>query len=964
MVYGLLQCEVDHIFKLFFKYYKMKQKLKKILFFLSILGVLQPLSGQSLEWNKKLPSDTTIVKGVLDNGLTYYIKNTDVVKDAASFYLVQNVGSVLEKENEQGLAHFLEHMAFNGTKAFPGKSLLNTLERLGLSFGDNINAYTSFDETVYNIDNVPTSKEGVDTALQVLFEWCNGLLLETDEIDAERGVVKEEWRGTQNADQKVYFANLKTTFDSSRYTQRFPMGKMDIVESFEPAVLRDFYKTWYRTDLQAVVIVGDLNVSAIEQQLKALFSTIPAVDNPQERFTVSIKDTEELNYGLTMNKEVAASKITFSIRYDKPSGAKTVLGLKKDIMTEIVNNFLNRRFSKLILSTSSPCRDIGIAFQPLALKYDNLSLIISPIEGKQQEAFEFGMQELYRGLKFGPTETELKSCIEDLNDEYENNIARLEEREHSGFITDIQLNYLEGKSIVDPIQEFEYAKKIMATLTVNDIIEHLKELYQKKNRSVVVTGVEGSKNLTSEEASTLIEKVENNPNLKPIEENEEISNIMEGIEAVEGTIVSKEKNTDLNFTTYVLSNGIKVHFKPSKKVKEQISLEAISKGGTSLLKDEYFASAYMAAPLVSLSGLNTFSGTEIYDFLNNKFASVSLNIGSINESLSGFASPKDLEIMMQLVYLHFTKPRFDKASFDFLLKDQKQELRSRRKDVFTQMEDSTLVTIYGKNHPRQRLFNNKFIEEIDFEKAKQIYKERFGNPGDFEFFFVGDADEKNLELLLKKYIAGLSVSSDREVWKDKTAQWVSNTIDKKLYLPMESSAVSVGISHRQDLPYSLKDYFMVKALGGILQLRYTETLREKERGTYTADVRGYFIKHPKSYGGISINFQCNPDLTDKLIGLVDQELENMKNGIIPKSDIKKVKANLLKERKYSQSTESFDMVSLKNYVLEGYNMNDYKKFENIIDQINAESLTEIANKVLKNNQSYKIVIYPLTGTVP
>ncbi len=942
----------------------MKSKLKKILFFLPILGMFQPLTGQTLEWSKKLPRDTTVVKGVLDNGLTYYIKNTNRVKDAASFYLIQNVGSVLENEKQQGLAHFLEHMAFNGTKSFPGKSLLNTLEELGLTFGPNINAYTSFDETVYNIDFVPTSKEGIDTALKVLFEWCNNLLLETDEIDAERGVVKEEWRSTLSGGREVYEANLKTAFYNSLYTQRFPIGKMDIIESFDPKVLRDFYNTWYRTDLQAVAIVGDVNVSEIEQQLRTLFSTIPKVDNPVERFTVTIADNQELNYGLTSHKEIATPEIVFSIRYDKPSGEKTLLDLKKDIMTSIAIAVLNKRFSLLSLSSSVPFRNMGISYESLALKHNKLSLTVVPKEGKQQEAFAFAMEELYRGVKFGLTETELENSLIELEESYENNVARLMDREHTTLISDMQLNYLEGKTITDPIQKIEYAKKIMATLTVKDITEHLGKLYQKKNRSVLVTGVEGSNNLTLEQASERIDAAENNPDLKPEKEKEKIKDILTGIKPASGTIVSKEKNTDLNFTTYVLSNGIKVHFRPSKKTKREVSLEAISKGGTSLLENDELASAYLASSLASLSGLNKFSGIEIDDFLRGKYAIASPNIGPITESISGFSSTKDLEIMIQLVYLHFTKPLFNKASFDFLLNDQKENLRSLSKDVIVQIEDSTLVAVYGKDNPRKRLFNEAFLNEIDFEKAKQIYKDRFGNPGDFEFFIVGDAEGKNVAPLLEKYIAGLPVNSTKEMWEDKTVPWISNTINKELRIPMENSSVSVAINHRQELPNTLKDYFLVYALADVLQLRFTETLREKEGGTYGADAIGYFKKYPKTYGGININFQCNPELTDKLIALVDLELENMKNGIIPQSDIKKVKSSILKSRKNNKIRDSYDMFSLKTYVLEGYNMDAPENFENIIDQINKESLTEIANKILKNNQSYKVVTYPMGNKTP
>lgn len=488
--------------------------MKKVLLFTLCMAFNFNAIAQTINLETPLPKDESIRKGVLKNGMTYYIHNTKVTKGVASYYIIQNVGSVLEKDNQQGLAHFLEHMAFNGTRDFPGKGILDKMQEHGLVFGKDINAYTSFDETVYNINNIPSTPELIDTGLSILHNWSNYLSLTDKEIDSERGVIKEEWRTRQNGGMRVLQQTIGTMFNNSIYSQRLPIGKMDVVEGFKYKALRDFYHDWYRTDLQAIAIVGDVNVDEIENKIKTLFSTIPAVKNPIERTQVRIADNKELIYDMGMDKEVKSSNISFTIRHDKSLKNETVADLKEGLLNGMVTSFISKRLNEINQKPDAPFLYAGVSYGSLSRLNNQLSVRVVPKPNMQHKAFELVMSEVNRAVKFGFTKAEIKRVIAEYKGSYENQIAGLGNRRHGQIVRAIQTNYLENAHITDLKKEFEIAKVIFNQLTQKELLAQIQKLYTKNNRSIVVTGVEGNKNLTKEEAISIINKVENDQTLK------------------------------------------------------------------------------------------------------------------------------------------------------------------------------------------------------------------------------------------------------------------------------------------------------------------------------------------------------------------------------------------------------------------------------------------------------------------
>jgi zinc protease len=932
--------------------------MKKILLLSLCIAISFSSLAQTINLEMPLPQEQSIKKGVLENGMTYYIHDTKVTKGVASYYIIQNVGSVLEKDNQQGLAHFLEHMAFNGTRDFPGKGILNKMQEHGLVFGKDINAYTSFDETVYNINNIPTTPELIDAGLSILQNWSNYLSLTDEEIDSERGVVKEEWRTRQSGGMRILQQTIGTMFNNSIYSKRLPIGQMEVVEGFDYKALRDFYHDWYRTDLQAIAIIGDVSVDEIEQKIKALFSTIPAVQNSIERTEVRIPDNEELIYDMGMDKEVTSSNISFGIRHDKSLKNETVADLKESLLNGMVTSIISTRLNEINQKPESPLLFAAVNYGSLSRLNNEFSARIVPKPNKQHEAFELVLSEINRAVKFGFTKAEIAIVVAQYTGSYENQIAGLGNRSHGQIVRDIQTNYLENAHITDVAKEFEIAKVIFSQLTQEELIAQIQKLYLKKNRSIVVTGVTGNENLTKEEALTILNKVENDESLKGYEEEENTKSLMSGVDLIAGSIVSEKENKEIGSTTFTLSNGIQVHYKFADKNKNDVNLSAVSYGGLSLLKVEDLPSTMLLSNVIQMSGLGDFSAIDLPKVLAGKKANSTARVGGIDETVSGSSSTKDVETMMQLVNLRFTKPRFDETSYNVLMQQVDAFLIRKSEQIQSKMQDSVTTILYGKNHPIERLFDKKLMSEMSFDKMKMIYTSRFANAGDFTFFIVGDVTKETIKPLLEMYIASIPTTTEKENWKDNSTSWINNKIDKDVFLEMKDPKTSVRVVIKNDMKYSLKNSILMRAMGDVLQLRYTESLREEEGGTYGASSRGSISRRPTEEASISINFDCNPDLAEKLISIVHKEIESIKNGVIQQADLDKTLTNYLKEREESKNYNRYQMSLLMNSVLEGYNMNDPKNYENIVKSITVKDLENIAKKLIKNSKSYEIVFKP------
>ena len=923
-----------------------------------LLGLMISFGASAQNSNEPLPVNTKIKKGVLANGMTYYIYNTDVTKDVASYYIIQNVGSVLEKDNQQGLAHFLEHMAFNGTENFAGKGILNTMQKHGLVFGRDINAYTSFDETVYNIDNIPSTPEMIKTGLMVLKDWSNYLLLTDEEIDAERGVIKEEWRTRQSGGMRILKQSLPTMFNNSAYSNRMPIGLMDIIDNFEYKALRDFYHDWYRTDLQAIAIVGDIDVDDIEKQIKAMFSEIPAVKNPIERVVVEIPNNKEMLYNMAMDDEVTTASISFGINHPKSLKDQTVADLKESLLNGMATSMLSSRLREISQKPDAPFLGARIGYRSLARAKNQFSASISPKPDMQQAAFKMVMEEINRAVKFGFTKAEIDRMIKRYSNSYDTQITKESDLPHRVIINTIKVNYLDNETMTDVSKEAAIAKAIFASLTETDLHNAIKKLYTKENRVLSVTGVKGKNNLTQETGLKIINAAENNDALVAHTDDFGNKTLMSGVTPKKGSIVSEETDNITGATVFTLSNGAKVYYKFADKNKNDIQFRAMSEGGTSLLKDSDLPSATLMGNLIQSSGLGDYSAQDLPKILAGKTANTRTSLSGLNEIISGSSVTKDVETLMQMVYLRFEKPRFDENAFKVLQSGISNFLIRRSKDVNQKMGDSVTTTLYGNNNPKRSIFNQAMVDKMSFEGMKSVYLERFQNAADFNFFIVGDVQKDVLKPLLEQYIASISSSEVKENWKDNTTEWVNNAIDKDIFLPMEDPKATVRIGYKNDFEHSLKNSMLARALGAMLQLRYTETLREQEGGTYGASARASLSKKPQQKANLQVNFDCNPDKVENLISIVHAEINKIANGEITQTDLDKTLTNYIKERKQQKDYNRYDMSVITNYILEGYNMNDPKNFEDIVNNITAKDIQAFTKQLLDGADTYEIVFKP------
>ncbi|WP_455169738.1 M16 family metallopeptidase, partial [Aegicerativicinus sediminis] len=785
----------------------------------------------------ELPENTRVTKGVLSNGMTYYIYPTDVTEGVASYYIIQNVGSVLENDEQKGLAHFLEHMAFNGTENFEGKGILKTLEKQGAIFGRDINAYTSFDETVYNLNNIPTRDGLVDTCLLILRDWSNYLLLTEEEIDAERGVIKEEWRTRQSGGMRILQQNLPAMFNNSIYAERLPIGDMKVVEGFEYDALRDFYHDWYRTDLQAIAVIGDFDVKEIESKIKVMFSDIPAVENPKERTITSIPDNEAMIYNLSMDEEVASSNISFVINHPKNLGSWS----KEDFKTELLNNMVQRmvsdRLKEISQKPESPFLSAGLFFRDMTRANRQLTLAIRPKSDMQHEAFKTAMIEMERASKFGFVEAEVERALKDLYTNYETQISKEDDWSHGQIEGMIQKNYLENEPMTDVKKEYELAKSLLEGIQPNAFHERFKALYTSNNRVLLVTGVEGRDNLTEQDAKSIIKEVETNNEIEAYKDSFAGKSLLNEAQINPGKIISEKIDEVTGAKVFELSNGAKVHYSFVDKNKNDVSFYAISDGGTSLLNDDKLPSASMSVSLAQMSGLGEYNAVELPKVLAGKTARTQLNLSDVSESINGSSTTKDVETLLQMVYMRFEKPRFDADAYKVMQGNISNFLQRKTKNLGSKMQDSITVTLYGTKNPRNRLFDEAYAEEITFDEMVAVYKDRFKDASDFDFFIVGDISEEAVKPLIAKYIGGITSSSTDEDWKNKEPNWLDDTIKRRIFLPMEDPKATVRIGFEREQDYTIKADYIANTLSALLKLRYTETLREEEGGTYGAGVR-------------------------------------------------------------------------------------------------------------------------------
>lgn len=882
---------------------------------LSLL-LLAPTTAEA-QMMPSLPIDEAVRTGVLPNGMTYYVRHNSLPEKQAYFYIVQKVGSVQEEESQRGLAHFLEHMAFNGSKNFPGNGMIDYTERIGVKFGQNLNAYTSTDETVYNIDQVPVSESNIDSCLLILHDWSGYLNLEDAEIDKERGVIHEEWRLRSSASQRILNRRLGELYPGSRYGARMPIGLMSVIDGCPYDTLRAYYHKWYRPNLQGIVVVGDIDADKVVEKIKAVFSDIPNPDNPAEYLLYPVPTTNEPIYVIDKDKEIANGSIVAFYKTDAMDREQrgSMAYLLQNYVVALITGPLNARLSELSQKPDCPFLQAGVSYGNYLISKtkDAFEVFVMPKPGKDAEAFQAVMQEIERASRYGLTGTEIYRA----NEEYLSRIEKIydnrDKQYSSFFVPQYVRHFLEGNAIPSIETEYTTIKQISEQLSQSGLLDGSVNLtlqgltastdtnfvvlafYPDKEGVTLPTEASLKGAVAAAKAAKLdayVDNVKNEPLVSQLPK--------------KGSIV-KEEAADFGYTKWTLSNGAVVYVKQTDFNNSQVLLSAQSWGGydaVSVKGNNTLLNAKLTDGVMGSTGLGNFKQTELAKALAGKQAGVNVSLGASSESLSGFATPKDLRTLFEQVYLVFTQPGNDPEAFANLIETSKKEAEDEEKQPETAFSDSVLATMYGHDIRVARVGSADY-DKADYETIRSIYADRFNSPSDFQFFITGAYNVDSLRAFTEQYLASIPKAKRVEERKDPNLNFVNKNVTNDFKRDMETPKGNIIQVWHGEMPYTLKNAAVVEAFSSILSQRLLKDIREDHSFAYSCGAAGRSSYKFKEEYMVQIYCPSKPAKADSVMMLIRENLENVAAKGVTEEELNKVKEYELKNFATLQKNNSY-----------------------------------------------------------
>ena len=912
----------------------------------------------------QLPHDPAIRTGRLANGLTYYIRQNRQTPNVADFYIAQRVGSILEEPRQRGLAHFLEHMAFNGTEHFPGAEkggLREWCERKGIKFGANLNAYTSVDETVYNISSAPVDKAGVtDTCLLILHDWSHSLLLRDEEIDKERGVIHEEWRTRRSgmAMQRLMEEAQPVIYRGTKYEDCLPIGSMDVIDHFPYQDLRDYYQKWYRPDLQAIIVVGDIDVDRIEQKIKALFSPIPMPDNPAERVYYPVPDNERM---ILFQKQDAEQPITLFTLYMKreatPREQRNTEAYYRDgYLSDIVRQVMNDRLQELTEQADAPFISASLRDGQFFLSATKDAT--SGFAGCKQEDVLGGITALAaameRARQHGFTQSEVDRAKLELLRGMENDYAERHKERNGKYVRQCLHHFTDGEPMLSAEQELQLVKRLDKSVTLAEVNAMLREMISNKNQVATLYGPDkdGFKLPTNEQIEQAILAAQSRQYEAPKEEAVP-THLMPHLPK-KGSIVS-EKEVSNGYREFVLSNGMHVYARHTDFKADHISMSIFSPGGKNVYPDSDIPSMQYLGSVIGSSGVADFSQRTLEKMLAGKQVSVSPYLNDETEGMRGSSSVKDFEALLQLTHLYFTAPRRDEEVFRSLMNRQAAFLTNRDASPGVQYNDSVVSILYG-NHPRQTPVKKEDLDKVNLDRILQIYTERFANAADFKVIFTGSLDLKQLRPLLCRYFASLPSSGTHEQLTDRGVNIrpanERHVFSKKLATP--SALTNIFLT--APIPYTIDNDLRLDVLCQLMRMVYTEKVREEKGGTYGVSISGTMTQFPTAEALVRINFRTDPGKYTDLLPIIYEQLYAMAANGPSEKDLQKVKEYELKT--YGQVVMMNDYWEQVKYKELRYGLNFDHDYRNRVRALTTEDIRLLCRSLLESNRCIQVTMLP------
>ena len=932
--------------------------MKRLMLNVALLCAAAMLWAQ--EAPEKLPIDADVRYGQLENGLTYYIRHNEQPKQRCEFHIAQSVGAILEEDNQNGLAHFLEHMAFNGTQHFPGKGIIEYFESVGVNFGGNINAYTSLDETVYRLSDVPTYREGIiDSALLVMHDWSCGLLLLPEEIDAERGVIREEWRTGRTARRRIWKESQAKMYPGSQYAIRDVIGDTAVINNFDYQALRDYYHKWYGPDNQAIIVVGDIDVDAIEAKIKKLWADVPERKNRGERPIYSVGLNEKPLIAIITDPEAENTRITIQYKKDQLPEifGNTAQEYMINTLRSVVCDIMDNRFSELALDPNASFTGAGCYYGEVVKKRDAFVAVSIPKEGRETEAYNDLLFQLEKMRRYGFTNAELERVKSERLNSMEKYYNERNTRKNINLAQECIRNFEDGESMPGVEWEYEFTKATLPLVSL-ETINQLAASFIDDVPTVAISGPEKAEvKIPSEEA--ILASLAGMKDLAieaPAEE--EIDRILMKKQPRKGKIKSIKENQDIQTTEWVLSNGIKVIFHPTEFKADEILMQAFSKGGYSQVKTEDLPSAQVATSIVGLSGIGTFNATQLEKALTGKTVSVSPDIAESTERINGSSSVKDLETMLQLTYLYFTAPRRDEDAYNTFVALVKNQLANRSKNPKAAFSDS--VQVMANNHSeRLVLMNDNLLPRISLDKALEVYKARFANPADFTFTFVGNINPQDpkVQELICQWLGGLKTMKSREQVVDHHVTVALGQQKNYFSREMQTTTASNRIQYTSyDMPYNMANDLNMEIIGRILSTRYLESIREREGGSYGVGTYGYMAILPSPRAGLIMQFDTDPQKQTRLMEIIHEEIQTIIDNGPLATDLQKEKESMLKDYQEDFEKNGYWRTALYMYYMYGENnITDYKP---AVEAITAETVQATLKKLVSAGNMFEVVMFP------
>ena len=939
-------------------------KLRKILSVAVLMLTATYATAQDMsQLMQPLPVDQKVRVGHLENGLTYYIRHNEEPKNQAFFYIAQKVGSIQEEESQRGLAHFLEHMCFNGTTHFPDSSLIEYLGSIGVKFGAQLNAYTSVEETVYNIDNVPAREGAIDSCLLILHDWSTDLTLDGNEIDKERGVIHQEWRMRNSGMTRILVKHLEELMSDSRYGRRFPIGLMEVVDNFPHDTLRAYYKRWYRPDLQGIVVVGDVDVDQIEGKIKNLFGPITVQQPVAKREFYSVPDNTEAVVVADSDPEVTQQVVLISMKHEAiPDSVRNTLPVYlAENMTRIATRIINQRLNELSLKPECPFQSASVSDGEFLLSSKvtgAFNVEIVPKEGRVEEAIKTVMEEVYRAEQFGLTKGEVDRAVLNTISSMEQLYNNREKQQSISYAREYYRSFLSNEAIPGIETEYQMLKQILPQVPVEALGQILQQYISRTDTNLVVLSLnpekEGLQIPTKDQLLGAIHAAQQSQ-LTAWVDNVKTGPLIEKLP--KPGKVKKETAGPCDSKVLTLSNGVKVIMKQTDFKDDEIRMMAWSEGGNGRYPDSERINLQAFDGVAGQSKIGGFTNTELSKALAGKNVRSSADVDVREESFSGFSSKKDIQTLFELIYMTFLPREKDEDAVGAYLASLRENLRNKALNPMSSLSDSLQATLYGHN-PRIEPLTEAEVDQVNYDRILEMWNDRFADASDFTFIFLGNIDEQQIRELAAQYLATLPKVKRNDKAVDPGLKFVTgdvlNRYQKKMETP-QSFIVSAWIG---DTEMTVRNNALMTVLGNCIAETYLKKIREELGAAYTTSAQGMITRgtddRPRYV--LQAAFPLKPEMTDTCLQIVQDVFEDVAENGVSEESLTKAKEYLLKTYKENQRENGWWMNRIASIARRNYD--PAEDYEAIVSSLTSSNIKQMATTILAEGNRIRVVMEP------